>query len=113
MRDEPVVPQGTTLVGLDAPAKSIQVALLGPSSERPVELSATDEGSSIRRLARKLIRHAEGGPLLCCYEAGPTRYELQRQLEAEGVACIVVAPSLMPRMAGERIKTDRRDAHKL
>jgi transposase len=51
--------------------------------------------------------------LRCCYEAGPCGFELQRQLEQMGIECVVVAPSLIPRKPGERIKTDRRDAAKL
>jgi transposase len=47
------------------------------------------------------------------YEAGPCGYGLQRELEAHGIACTVVAPSLIPKKRGERIKTDRRDARKL
>jgi transposase len=45
-----------------------------------------------------------------CYEAGPCGYGIQRQLSAVGHKCAVVAPSLIPRKPGERIKTDRRDA---
>ena len=45
-----------------------------------------------------------------CYEAGPCGYGIQRQLTAAGHECVVVAPSLIPRKPGERIKTDRRDA---
>ncbi len=48
-----------------------------------------------------------------CYEAGPCGYVLQRQIQALGCECIVVAPSLVPVKPGERIKTDRRDAKKL
>ena len=45
-----------------------------------------------------------------CYEAGPCGYVIQRQLAAAGHDCVVVAPSLIPRKPGDRIKTDRRDA---
>jgi transposase len=65
---------------------------------------------SIRKLAGKL------GPaqhLKACYEAGPTGYVLYWQLTALGIACEVVAPSLVPTKAGDRVKTDRRDAEKL
>jgi transposase len=48
-----------------------------------------------------------------CYEAGPTGYVLYWQLTALGVACEVVAPSLAPVKAGDRVKTDRRDAARL
>ena len=51
--------------------------------------------------------------MVCCYEAGPTGFALQRQLQAKSVDCRVIAPSLIPRKPGERVKTDRRDARKL
>jgi transposase len=51
--------------------------------------------------------------LKACYEAGPTGYVLYWQLTALGVQCQVVAPSLVPVKAGDRGKTDRRDAAKL
>ena len=65
---------------------------------------------SIRKLVHKL------GPvnqLRACYEAGPTGYVLYWQLTALGVACQVIAPTLVPMKAGDRVKTDRRDAEKL
>jgi transposase len=51
--------------------------------------------------------------LKACYEAGPTGYVLYWQLSALGVSCEVIAPSLVPVKAGDRVKTDRRDAAKL
>ena len=51
-----------------------------------------------------------GRRLSFCYEAGPCGYGLQRQLSGLGHACVVVAPSLIPMKAGDRVKTDRRDA---
>ncbi len=48
-----------------------------------------------------------------CYEAGPTGYEVQRLLASMGVACVVVAPPLIPKQPGNRVKTDRRDALRL
>ena len=48
-----------------------------------------------------------------CYEAGPCGFGLARRLQQLGVACEVVAPSLTPTRAGERVKTDKRDARKL
>ena len=50
---------------------------------------------------------------LLCYEAGPTGFDLQRQLAEHGVECHVIAPSLVPTMPGDRVKTDRRDSLKL
>jgi transposase len=68
----------------------------------------------VKRLERELKQlSADGAELELCYEAGPTGYTLQRRLTALGYACQVVAPSLVPQRAGQRIKTDRRDAAKL
>jgi len=65
---------------------------------------------AVRKLLEKLGGRED---LKVCYEAGPTGYALYWQLTKLGVWCEVVAPSLIPRKAGERIKTDRRDAEKL
>lgn len=53
------------------------------------------------------------GAVKCCYEAGPTGFGLQRALTAEGIDCVVVAPALVPAKAGDRVKTDRKDALRL
>jgi transposase len=53
------------------------------------------------------------GPVAVAYEAGPTGFGLARALEAAGVRCVVVAPSKLERPAGDRVKTDRRDAERL
>jgi transposase len=58
----------------------------------------------VRKLAAKYER------LTFCYEAGPTGYGLYRQIKSLGHECIVVAPSLIPRRPGDRVKTNRRDA---
>src|SRR5215469_8755321 len=67
--------------------------------------------AALERLARKLGH--DGVKLRFCYEAGPCGYGIQRQLSALGHECVVVAPSLIPKRAGDRIKTDRRDAASL
>src|ERR1700748_43669 len=73
------------------------------------EFDASPEG--VTRLIRKLAgRH---GKLHVCYEAGPTGYGLYRQILSLGHECIVVAPSLIPRRSGDRVKTNRRDAQSL
>ena len=68
----------------------------------------------VQKLGRKLLKRAPG-PIESAHEAGPCGFVLQRQLEAmdERIACAVIAPSLIPRKPGERVKTDRRDARKL
>ena len=64
--------------------------------------------AALKALAVKLA--PAGRDLRFCYEAGPCGYGIQRQLSGAGHECAVVAPSLIPRKPGERIKTDRRDA---
>ena len=103
---------GITWVGMDAHKNSIKVAALIPDQPAAVEWTEATTVEAIRRLGRKLQRLA-AGEVRCCYEAGPTGYALRRQLEAQGVICEVVAPSLTPVKPGVRIKTDRRDARKL
>ena len=104
--------KGTTFVGLDVHAASVHVALLLPGEDSALEWRLANEDKAIQRLARRL-REKSPGELLACYEAGPTGYALQRLLEAAAVPCQVIAPSLIPRKPGERVKTDRRDARKL
>jgi len=106
--------EATTHVGLDVHKQSISVAVLLPGSAKALQWEMRNEPGEVRRLVRRLRRDGGGGSeLLCAYEAGPCGYVLQRQLVREGVACQVVAASLIPRKPGERIKTDRRDARKL
>lgn len=102
-----------TFVGLDAHKASISVAVLLPNATTPLEWQLPNEASAVRRMIRKIEREAPG-EVRTCYEAGPCGYALQRQITQAGDAsCMVVAPSLIPRKPGERIKTDRRDARKL
>jgi transposase len=65
---------------------------------------------SIRRAMKKLGRAEE---LRVCYEAGPCGYAVYWELTKLGIACEVIAPTLIPTKAGDRVKTDRRDAYKL
>ena len=68
---------------------------------------ANDPGA-IKKLCENLKR--KGKTLAFCYEAGPCGYGVHRQLTSLGHRCAVVAPSLIPKKAGERVKTNRRDA---
>src|SRR6516225_12290855 len=70
------------------------------------EFPATE--AAIRKLVAKLA--AKCCHLTFCYEAGPTGYGLYRLLKSLGHDCLVVAPSLVPKKAGDRVKTNRRDA---
>lgn len=102
-----------TWVGIDAHKKTLAVAAFVPGSKVPDEFTVDNTESSIRKLARRLSRAAKGKEVRVCYEAGTCGFTLQRRLEAGGVVCEVIAPSLIPRKPGERFKTDRRDARKL
>lgn len=103
-----------TWVGLDAHKKAINVAALFPGQATPGEWTVENKPAALRRLVKKVVRESEGAEIRCCYEAGPCGYTLARQLEGAGpVICEVIAPALIPRKPGERIKTDRRDARKL
>ena len=97
-------------IGLDVHADTIAAAVAEPDGEvRPLGI-IPNRLESIRKLVAKL------GPvnqLKACYEAGPTGYVLYWQLTGLGVTCQVIAPSLVPVKAGDRVKTDRRDAAKL
>ena len=104
--------KGITYVGLDAHKVAINVAMLLPGESRPVEWQTSNDAAAVRRLVRK-VQRAAGGEVRFCYEAGPCGYALQRWIRAMDVVCVVVAPSLIPRKPGERVKTDRRDARKL
>ena len=104
--------QVTTYVGMDAHKKDLFIAMLVGSQGTPVTWQLANEPNAVRRLVRKLERDAPG-PVHVCYEAGPCGYALQRQIATARVSCQVIAPALVPRKPGERIKTNRRDARKL
>jgi transposase len=97
-------------VALDAHKLSIVAATLPPSGGEPEIIEIENTAKAIGRLIGRL-----GGPdgLAVCYEAGPVGWQLMRLLDRLGVACDVIAPSLIPVRAGDRVKTDRRDAKKL
>ena len=97
-------------VGLDVHADTIAVAVAEEAGEVRSLGTIPNRLESVRKMIGKL---APVGTLKCCYEAGPTGYVLYWQLIQMGVACEVIAPSLIPKKAGDRVKTDRRDAEKL
>jgi transposase len=102
-----------TYVGLDVHKEGIVVAVAegGIRGEIREYGRIANTPAALDRLIRKLGR--EGVRLRFCYEAGPCGYGIQRQLSTAGHECVVVAPSLIPKRAGDRVKTDRRDAASL
>ncbi|MBY0149502.1 IS110 family transposase [Neobacillus niacini] len=98
-------------VGLDVSKEKIAVSIAEEGRGEPRYwgmISNTPE--AIRKLVRKL---GETENLRVCYEAGPTGYGLYRLFLSLGIECEVIAPSLIPRKPGERVKTDRRDSLRL
>ena len=102
-----------TYVGLDVHKDAVVVAMAdgGLRGEVREYGRIANTAAALDRLMRKL---GDGGVRLrFCYEAGPCGYGIQRHLSTHGHECVVVAPSLIPKRAGDRIKTDRRDAASL
>lgn len=100
-----------THVGLDVHAERIVIATLKGQSSEPEIRDIPNDAKLIRRTFQRLAK--EHYELKCCYEAGPCGFDLHRQLTSMGIACDVIAPGLIPVRAGDRVKTDRRDATKL
>ena len=103
--------EATRFVGLDVHAATIAVAVAEGRRDGEVRSLGIipNEPAAVRRLIQKLGKKG----LRTCYEAGPTGFALYWQLAELGVPCDVIAPTLVPKKAGDRIKTDRRDALKL
>jgi transposase len=97
-------------VGLDVHAETIAVAIAEPAGEVRSIGTIPNRPESLRKLVSKLQPVEQ---IRACYEAGPTGYAVYWQLTALGVKCEVIAPTLVPTKAGDRVKTDRRDAEKL
>jgi transposase len=102
-----------TYVGLDVHKDSIVVAVAAGGLRGEVREYGriANTPAALDRLLRKL--GGDGIALRFCYEAGPCGYGIHRRLSARGHECVVVAPSLIPKRAGDRVKTDRRDAASL
>ena len=103
----------TLFVGLDVHKDSISVAHVPEDRSTdvtfvgPIGTRQCDIDRLVRRLQSKASR------LIFAYEAGPCGYVLYRYLTGKGLTCLVVAPSLIPKKSGDRVKTDRRDAVQL
>lgn len=102
--------KSTTIIAFDQHAATTVAAVLLPGHRTPALHTLASDSPTILRFIDRLHRQR---PMQCCYEAGPCGFELQRALTARGIACDIIAPALIPRRAGDRIKTDRRDAGQL
>jgi transposase len=98
-------------VGLDVHEDSITTAVAEQGRESAHVVAETPNDWGLLR--KKLARLGPESQLRCCYEAGPCGYGLYRKMKDAGIACVVIAPSLVPTQGGHRVKTDRRDAKRL
>lgn len=97
-------------VGLDVHVATIAIAVArGRAAPESISTVRNEAGA----LRKALVRLGAPEQLRVCYEAGPCGYTIARELAMHGIACVVIAPSLTPRVTGDRVKTDRRDAIKL
>ncbi len=97
-------------LGLDVHAETIAVAIAEPDGSVRELGTIRNRPEALRKLIAKL---GDASTLRVCYEAGPTGYTTYWQLTVLGVHCDVIAPSLIPTKAGDRVKTDRKDAVRL
>src|SRR5919109_751660 len=114
MNRRSAMPQSSTLyIGLDVHKESIAVAYIAQEHGAEVTSLGTigTRQCDIDHLIRKM--QSKATQLVFVYEAGPCGYWLYRYLTKQGHVCWVVAPSLIPKKAGDRVKTDRRDAVQL
>src|SRR4030095_14945757 len=114
IRKEPAVASvshlAPTPLGRDVHKDTISVAILAPDRDGPDVERITHDEPSVRRLVG---RFPDPRLLRACYQGGPTGYELARLLESMRVRCQVIAPSLIPKAPGDKVKTDRRDCRRL
>lgn len=104
----PAASESLKFIGLDVHKETIAVAVADSGVGEPRSLGVIrNDHDALRSLLRKL---GPASRLRVCYEAGPCGYVVHRFLQRLKIDCTIVAPSLIPRKAGDRIKTDRRDA---
>jgi transposase len=107
LREAPVMAEGSW-VGLDVHARSTVASVLDGRSGELRRLRVPVASSETVRWLQTL-----SAPVRVAYEAGPTGFGLARACAEAGISCVVAAPSKIPRSAGDRVKTDRRDAERL
>jgi transposase len=97
-------------VGLDVHVATIAIAVARGTATPETLTTIRNAPGPLRKALAKL---GAPGQLRVCYEAGPCGYTVARDLAAHDIDCVVIAPSMTPRVTGDRVKTDRRDALKL
>lgn len=97
-------------LGLDVHKNTISVAVLEPDRDEPSSTRISADPDAVWRL---ISTFPDPARLFAWYEAGPTGYELARQLASLHVRCEVIAPSMIPVAPGDRVKTDKRDCRRL
>jgi len=102
--------RGVIHLGLDVHKDSISAGILRSRAEVADVVRISSDPDAVSHL---LERFPDPGRVRACYEAGPTGYELHRLLTRRGVRCEVIAPALIPRAPGDKVKTDRRDCRRL
>lgn len=104
------VGEDITFIGLDIHRSTIAVAVAAAGRDGEVRFvgEISNETAALDKLLTRLARG--GRTLRVAYEAGPCGYGIHRFLAGKGIDCAVVAPTLIPRRLGDRVKTDRRDA---
>jgi transposase len=102
--------KSTIILAFDQHAATTVAAVLLPGQRTAALHTLTSDSATVVRFVERMRRQ---GAVRCCYEAGPCGFELQRALAARAIPCDVIAPALIPRRPGDRIKTDRRDASQL
>jgi transposase len=103
--------QGLLHIGLDVHKETIAVGLAMGREEANYWKTIAHDLHAVEKLVAELRKM--GKELKVCYEAGPTGFVLARRFKAWGIDCVVVAPSLIPKGSGDKVKTDKRDAARL
>ena len=107
-----IMENSITYIGMDTHKKQHKVAVYYPEGEQIIQFSVKNNARDIKKMVKKIKKQAPAA-VEFCYEAGVCGFTLKRWIEKQDCHCQVIAPSLIPRKPGERVKTDRRDALKL